>query len=64
MEVLGQNDLSIEQIKALGSECLSHELMKSEKITIIGYMLSADNIKKIGPERLAEITITELNKIV
>ena len=63
-DVLWNNDLSIDQIKAIGWEFISHKKMTSQKITIIGYMLSMGDIIRIWASQLAEMNIKQLNEIV
>jgi len=64
LDVLGNDDLTIDQIIALWGENISHELMTDEKLTVVGYMFSASDIENIWAENIARISIDELNSIV
>ena len=56
-------NLSEKQRSAIWTEYLEYETMTISKITVIGFMLSAEEIKKEWPRNLALISIKELNKI-
>lgn len=62
-EVIRDN-LAPEQIEALWVDALALESMISDKIQVIGYMLSVVQIRAITPKRLAEISEDELNEII
>jgi len=62
LEVIN-NNLSEKQINAIWWNILALESMTESKITIIGFMLSREEIKKEWAERLAKISVEELNEI-
>ena len=64
LDILWNSDLSIIQIIAIWWEFISHKKMTSEKLIVIGYMLSDEDILRIWPKNLAEMSINELNEIV
>jgi len=64
LDILGNDDLIIDQIIALWGENIAHELMTDQKLTVVGYMCSASDIKNIWADKIAKMSIEELNSIV
>lgn len=62
LEAINDN-LSEIQKNTIWLDILGLESMTIEKITVIGYMLSAENIMDIWVEELAKIDINELNEL-
>lgn len=55
-----KEELSIEQYNALWEKFITHEKMTVDKLTVIGYMLSVDEIIERWAEKLANMTMAEL----
>lgn len=59
-----EDNLSVEQIEAIWGKYLVKEWMTDEKITVIGYMLWAEDIIKIWLEELVNMNIDKLNELI
>lgn len=57
------DNLSRQQKESIWSKYLEYETMTVWKITVIGYMLSAEDIKDIWAKKLALMDIKELNEL-
>lgn len=64
IDLLADDNLTIEQLGALWWEAIVHPNMTYNKLGVLGYMLSEEDINKYSSKIIAEISIEGLNLII